>query len=173
MKITTYGPIKNLSPLLKGKGCHREKKENYMVYTYYLRSSSAFQDFGMSFPSMSFSLYDTGLHEDTTKKGPSHLSCSFPTVSGLTILRSTKCPGSIFFIITFQSHYLAILAWYSLMWSITWTLTPSIVYFDILQVSSSYAEARVLIDPVLASSGVIVSSSNKSLNGVNPDDLET
>jgi hypothetical protein len=25
MKITTYGPIKNLSPLLKGKGCHREK----------------------------------------------------------------------------------------------------------------------------------------------------
>jgi hypothetical protein len=32
MKITTYGPIKNLSPLLKGKGCHREKKENYIVY---------------------------------------------------------------------------------------------------------------------------------------------
>jgi hypothetical protein len=26
MKITTYSPIKNLSPLLKGKGCHREKK---------------------------------------------------------------------------------------------------------------------------------------------------
>jgi hypothetical protein len=25
MKITTYGPIKNLSPLLKEKGCHREK----------------------------------------------------------------------------------------------------------------------------------------------------
>jgi hypothetical protein len=25
LKITTYGPIKNLSPLLKGKGCHREK----------------------------------------------------------------------------------------------------------------------------------------------------
>jgi hypothetical protein len=25
MKITTYGPIKNLSPLLKGKGCHRKK----------------------------------------------------------------------------------------------------------------------------------------------------
>jgi hypothetical protein len=25
MKITTYDPIKNLSPLLKGKGCHREK----------------------------------------------------------------------------------------------------------------------------------------------------
>jgi hypothetical protein len=34
MKITTYGPIKNLSPLLKGKGCHREKKENYMVVTH-------------------------------------------------------------------------------------------------------------------------------------------
>jgi hypothetical protein len=33
MKITTYGPIKNLSPLLKGKGCHREKKEKYTVYT--------------------------------------------------------------------------------------------------------------------------------------------
>jgi hypothetical protein len=26
MKITTYDPIKNLSPLLKGKGCHREKE---------------------------------------------------------------------------------------------------------------------------------------------------
>jgi hypothetical protein len=25
IKITTYGPIKNLSPLLKGKGCHKEK----------------------------------------------------------------------------------------------------------------------------------------------------
>jgi hypothetical protein len=25
IKITTYGPIKNLSPLLKGKGFHREK----------------------------------------------------------------------------------------------------------------------------------------------------
>jgi hypothetical protein len=24
-KITSYGPIKNLSPLLKGKGCHRKK----------------------------------------------------------------------------------------------------------------------------------------------------
>jgi hypothetical protein len=33
MKITTYGPIKNLSPLLKGKGCHKRKKEIYMVYT--------------------------------------------------------------------------------------------------------------------------------------------
>jgi hypothetical protein len=33
MKIITYGPIKNLSPLLKGTGCHKEKKENYIVYT--------------------------------------------------------------------------------------------------------------------------------------------
>jgi hypothetical protein len=33
MKITTCGPIKNLSPLLKGKGCHRRKKENFIVYT--------------------------------------------------------------------------------------------------------------------------------------------
>jgi hypothetical protein len=24
-KITSYGPIKNLSPLWKGKGCHRKK----------------------------------------------------------------------------------------------------------------------------------------------------
>jgi hypothetical protein len=24
-KITSYGPIKNLSPLRKGKGCHRKK----------------------------------------------------------------------------------------------------------------------------------------------------
>jgi hypothetical protein len=42
-----------------------------MVYTYYFQSSSVFQDLGMSFPSMSFSLYDPGLDEDTTKKGPS------------------------------------------------------------------------------------------------------
>jgi hypothetical protein len=33
IKITTYGPIKNLSPLLKGKGFHREKQENYKIYT--------------------------------------------------------------------------------------------------------------------------------------------
>jgi hypothetical protein len=34
MKITTYDPIKNLSPLLKGKWCHRKRKENYMVATH-------------------------------------------------------------------------------------------------------------------------------------------
>jgi hypothetical protein len=45
--------------------------------------------------------------------------------------------------------------------------------FDTLQVFSSSVEARVLIDPILASSGVIALSSNKSLNGVNPVDLET
>jgi hypothetical protein len=27
IKIITYSPIKNLSPLLKGKGCHRENKK--------------------------------------------------------------------------------------------------------------------------------------------------
>jgi hypothetical protein len=32
-KITTYGPIKKLSPLFKGKGCHRERMKNYIVYT--------------------------------------------------------------------------------------------------------------------------------------------
>jgi hypothetical protein len=47
------------------------------------------------------------------------------------------------------------------------------VSFDILQVSSSSAEVRVLIDHVLAFSGVIASSPNKSLNGVNPVDLDT
>jgi hypothetical protein len=34
MKITTYGPIKNLSPLLEGKGCRRKNKESYMVVTH-------------------------------------------------------------------------------------------------------------------------------------------
>jgi hypothetical protein len=47
------------------------------------------------------------------------------------------------------------------------------VSFDALQVSSSFAKARVLIDPILASFDVIASSSNQSLNGVNPIDLET
>jgi hypothetical protein len=47
------------------------------------------------------------------------------------------------------------------------------VSFVILQFSSSCVEAEVLIELVLASSGVIASSPNKSLNGVNPVDLET
>jgi hypothetical protein len=45
--------------------------------------------------------------------------------------------------------------------------------FDIFQVSSSSAEARVLIDTVFASSGVIASYPNRSLNGMKPVDLET
>jgi hypothetical protein len=33
MKITNYGPIKNLSPLLKGKWCHRKKiKRLHQLY---------------------------------------------------------------------------------------------------------------------------------------------
>jgi hypothetical protein len=47
------------------------------------------------------------------------------------------------------------------------------VSFVILQSSSSSAKAKVLIEPALASSGVIASSPNKSLNGENPVDLET
>jgi hypothetical protein len=62
----------------------------------------------MSFPSMSLNMYDPGLDEDTTKKGPSQLSCSFPTVSGLAILQSTKCPGLIFFSLTFMSRHLTV-----------------------------------------------------------------
>jgi hypothetical protein len=45
--------------------------------------------------------------------------------------------------------------------------------FVILQSSSFSVEARVLIEPVLASFGVIASTPNKSLNGVNHVDLET
>jgi hypothetical protein len=47
------------------------------------------------------------------------------------------------------------------------------VSFVILQFSSSSIEAKVLIEPFLASSGVIASSLNRSLNGVKPVDLET
>jgi hypothetical protein len=47
------------------------------------------------------------------------------------------------------------------------------VSFVIWQSSSSSAEALVLIDHVLSSSGVIASSPNKSLNGVKLVDLET
>jgi hypothetical protein len=67
---------------------------------------------------MSFNMYDPGLDEDTTKKGPFHVSYNFPTVSGLAILRSTKCTGLIFFSLTFLSHHLTVSAWYLLMWSI-------------------------------------------------------
>ena len=35
-----------------------------------------------------------------------------------------------------------------------------------------YAEATILIDPALASSGVIASSPNNSLKGVKPVDLD-
>ena len=47
------------------------------------------------------------------------------------------------------------------------------VSFVIWQSPSSSAEARILIEPVLVSSGVIASSPNRSLNGVNPVDLDT
>jgi hypothetical protein len=47
------------------------------------------------------------------------------------------------------------------------------VSFVIWQSPSSSVEAKVLIEPVLASSGVIASSPNISLNEVNPVDLET
>jgi hypothetical protein len=46
------------------------------------------------------------------------------------------------------------------------------VSFVVWQSPSSSIEARVLIEPVLASSGVIASSPNRSLNGVNPVDLD-
>jgi hypothetical protein len=42
-----------------------------------------------------------------------------------------------------------------------------------LHASSSSVKAKILIEHVLASYGVIASSSNKSLNRVNPVDLET
>jgi hypothetical protein len=122
---------------------------------------------------MSLKLQDPGLDEDTTKEGHSHLSYSFTTVSGLATLRSTKCPGLIFFSLTFLSRHLTISTWYLLMWSIAWSLIPSIESFEILQASSSSVEAKVRIEPVFASSGVIASSPNKSLNGVKPVDLET
>jgi hypothetical protein len=47
------------------------------------------------------------------------------------------------------------------------------VSFDTLQISSPSVGVRVLIDYAFASSGVIASSLNKSLKGVNPVDLET
>jgi hypothetical protein len=47
------------------------------------------------------------------------------------------------------------------------------VSFVILQPSSSSVEAKVLIEPLLASSDVIASSPNRCLNGVNPVDLQT
>jgi hypothetical protein len=48
-----------------------------------------------------------------------------------------------------------------------------VVSFVTWQSPSSSVEAKVLIEPVLASSGVIALSLNRSLNGVNPVDLDT
>jgi hypothetical protein len=47
------------------------------------------------------------------------------------------------------------------------------VSFVTWQSLSSSVEAKVHIEPVLASSDVIASSPNRSLNGVNPVDLDT
>jgi hypothetical protein len=33
-KITSYGPIKNLSPLWKGKGCHRKNEKRLHQITH-------------------------------------------------------------------------------------------------------------------------------------------
>jgi hypothetical protein len=57
------------------------------------------------------------------------------------------------------------------MWSTAWSVVSSMVSFVILQFSSSSTEAKVLIEPLLASSGVIALSPNRSLNGVKPVDL--
>jgi hypothetical protein len=50
---------------------------------------------------------------------------------------------------------------------------PFYSIFCCLIVSFIFAEAVVLIDPIFASSGVIASSPNRSLKGVNPVDLDT
>jgi hypothetical protein len=52
-------------------------------------------------------------------------------------------------------------------------MVPSMVSFVIWQSPLSSVEARVLIESVIASSGVIASSPNKILNRVNPVDLDT
>jgi hypothetical protein len=74
MKITTYGPIKNLSSLLKGKGCHREERRKlhglHIVSPKLIRIPRPWNVITIK----TFNLYDLGLDEDTTKKGPSHLS---------------------------------------------------------------------------------------------------
>jgi hypothetical protein len=49
------------------------------------------------------------------------------------------------------------------MWSTALSLVPSMVSFVILQFSSSSAESKVLIEPILASSGVIASSPKDKL----------
>jgi hypothetical protein len=59
------------------------------------------------------------------------------------------------------------------MCSIASSLVPSLVSYVILQSPSSSIEAKVLIEPILASSVVIALSPNTSLNGVNPVDLDT
>jgi hypothetical protein len=79
----------------------------------------------------------------------------------------------IFFNLTFLSRHFTDSAWYLLMCLIACSLVPSMVSFVIFQSSSSSTEAKVLIEPILASFGVIASSPNRSLNGVNPVDLET
>jgi hypothetical protein len=47
------------------------------------------------------------------------------------------------------------------------------VSFVTWQSASSSVKAKVLIEHILASSGVFASSPNRSLNGVNPVDLDT
>jgi hypothetical protein len=122
---------------------------------------------------MSFNMYDLDLDEDTTKKGPSHLSCSFPNVPGLAILRSTKCPGMIF-LVSFSCLATWLfqfgIYWCDLLlevWALLWCL------FIFCKCLRPLPKLESLLFLFLLLPVLMLRLRIKSLNGVNPIDLET
>jgi hypothetical protein len=98
------------SPVKKPYLLYKEKGVEAWHQMWYLRSSSAFHDLGMSFPSMSFNLYEPSLFEAKTRKGPSHFTCNFPVVFGLATLRRKRWHGAMLLSFTFLSLHLMVSA---------------------------------------------------------------
>jgi hypothetical protein len=113
-KLQAMAPLKTFLPLLKGKGCHRKNEKRLHQITHNIAKARPHSKIWICrcrpYPSICKNRVEPGLDEDTTRKGPSHFSCNFPTVSGLATLRSTRCPGLIFFNRTFLSHHFIVSA---------------------------------------------------------------
>jgi hypothetical protein len=89
------------------------------------------------------------------------------------VTRSTRCPGLMFFSFTFRSRHLIFFS--QILIDVFYCLKPGHFYgvFCHFAILFIFCKAKVFIEPLLASSGVIASSPNKSLNGVKHVDLET
>jgi hypothetical protein len=93
---------------------------------------------------MSLSLYGPSLFEAITRKGPSHFTCNFHAMSGLSSLRRTIWPGDMLLSFTFLSHHLRVSVCYFLMCSTASSLSSSMTSLKTFSLSESCAEAIIL-----------------------------